>query len=78
MQANILRFFLFEQTQFKSHLENGLPAKSGGAHEDHPHSGHGGWGGVVHVVHFKHQLARWRHCDSVTISQSQCFVVVQH
>lgn len=60
------------------HLEYGLPAKGGGAHEDHTHTGHSSGGGIIHVVHLKHKLAGWGHGDTVTISQCQCFVIIQH
>lgn len=59
-------------------FKDGLPVEDGAGHEHHAVPGHSSGGGVVDVVYLKDDLAVWSHGDTVSVSQGQGFIVVQH
>ena len=59
-------------------FQDGFPVQNGAGHEDHAVSGHSGWRGVVNVVDLKDDLAVGGHGDSISVSQGQSLVIVQH
>ena len=61
-----------------STFEDRIPVHDRGAHEHHAITRHCRWRRVVDVVHLKHDLAAWRHGDTISIGKCQGLVVIQH